>query len=271
MVARALKTLAGAALLVALSYAALLALRLVAAGAADLSAEQAAGRTPLRLRRRRARGLGRCAGDARRAPARAAPAQPRAARRGLLPARQRRQPRRLVFQCRLLSPPEPRPVHARLPRLRQEQRAHRQPGATRSRCARGVGEHRAALCGQAARVHRPLARQRARRRPGCRSRNPNSPCSSAPTKAWPRWPPSTTAGCRRRCCAIRCAPTKRWRACKSPLLLVHGERDEIIGAQHSERLLRAAPHAERVLIAGAGHNDLQLFPAYLDALAARLR
>lgn len=58
---------------------------------------------------------------------------------------------------------------------------------------------------------------------------------------------------------------------KSPVLLLHGERDEIIGAQHSERLLRVTPHAERVLIEGAGHNDLQEFPAYLDALAARLR
>ncbi len=57
----------------------------------------------------------------------------------------------------------------------------------------------------------------------------------------------------------------------SRVLLVHGADDEIIGATHSQRLLRAAPHAERVLIEGAGHNDLQQFPAYLDALAARLR
>lgn len=58
---------------------------------------------------------------------------------------------------------------------------------------------------------------------------------------------------------------------KSPVLLLHGGRDEIIGAAHSERLLRVAPQAERVLIEGAGHNDLQQFPAYLEALAARLR
>jgi uncharacterized protein len=58
---------------------------------------------------------------------------------------------------------------------------------------------------------------------------------------------------------------------KSRVLLLHGERDEIISAAHSERLLRVVPHAERVLIPGAGHNDLQLFPAYLEALAARLR
>jgi uncharacterized protein len=58
---------------------------------------------------------------------------------------------------------------------------------------------------------------------------------------------------------------------KTPVLLVHGARDEIIGAHHSEQLQRVAPHAELALIAGAGHNDLQQFPAYLEALAARLR
>lgn len=58
---------------------------------------------------------------------------------------------------------------------------------------------------------------------------------------------------------------------KSPLLLMHGERDTLIEPKHSERLLLVAPHAERVLIEGAGHNDLQQFPAYLDAIAARLR
>jgi uncharacterized protein len=57
---------------------------------------------------------------------------------------------------------------------------------------------------------------------------------------------------------------------KSPLLLVHGEQDTLIEPKHSERLQQLAPHAERVLIKGAGHNDLQQFPAYLDALATRL-
>jgi hypothetical protein len=57
---------------------------------------------------------------------------------------------------------------------------------------------------------------------------------------------------------------------KSPVLLVHGQRDEIIGLQHSERLLRAAPHARLVPVPQAGHNDLQLFPAYFDAIASGL-
>ncbi len=57
---------------------------------------------------------------------------------------------------------------------------------------------------------------------------------------------------------------------RSPVLLLHGARDEVIDPAHSERLRRVAPHAERVLVPGAGHNDLQQFPAYLDAIAARL-
>jgi uncharacterized protein len=58
---------------------------------------------------------------------------------------------------------------------------------------------------------------------------------------------------------------------KSPVLLLHGQRDDLIEPRHSERLLRVAPRAERVLIESAGHNDLQEFPAYFEAIAARLR
>jgi pimeloyl-ACP methyl ester carboxylesterase len=58
---------------------------------------------------------------------------------------------------------------------------------------------------------------------------------------------------------------------KAPVLLLHGASDDIIDPAHSERLQRVAPHAERVLVPGAGHNDLQQVPAYLDAIAARLK
>jgi pimeloyl-ACP methyl ester carboxylesterase len=58
---------------------------------------------------------------------------------------------------------------------------------------------------------------------------------------------------------------------KSPVLLLHGARDDIIDPAHSERLQRVAPHAERALVPDAGHNDLQQFPAYLAAIAARLK
>lgn len=58
---------------------------------------------------------------------------------------------------------------------------------------------------------------------------------------------------------------------RAPVLLVHGERDELIAPAHSERLARAVPHAELVIVRGAGHNDLQDFPQYLESIAARLR
>ena len=57
---------------------------------------------------------------------------------------------------------------------------------------------------------------------------------------------------------------------KTPLLLLHGDGDTLIGPWHSRRLLAAAPHAELLLVPGAGHNDLQRFPAYLDRLGAAM-
>ena len=58
---------------------------------------------------------------------------------------------------------------------------------------------------------------------------------------------------------------------RSPMLLVHGARDEIIDPPHIVRLQRMAPQAERLVIAGAGHDDLQDVPQHLEAIAARLR
>jgi len=57
----------------------------------------------------------------------------------------------------------------------------------------------------------------------------------------------------------------------SPILILHGSRDTLIPPSDSERLaaLARAP-VERVVVEGAGHSDLQAFPAYLDALADRL-
>ena len=57
---------------------------------------------------------------------------------------------------------------------------------------------------------------------------------------------------------------------RSPLLLLHGERDTLIPPAHSERLARLAPQARVVTVAGAGHNDIQLFEDYLAPLRAAL-
>jgi uncharacterized protein len=54
------------------------------------------------------------------------------------------------------------------------------------------------------------------------------------------------------------------------VLLVHAEKDSLIGLHHSERLMRAAPAAQLLVVPGAGHNDLQLFPHYRDAMRREL-
>ena len=56
-----------------------------------------------------------------------------------------------------------------------------------------------------------------------------------------------------------------------PVLLLHGERDTLIAPVHSQQLLRIAPTARLVTVAGAGHNDLQRFAGYSDALASALK
>ena len=57
----------------------------------------------------------------------------------------------------------------------------------------------------------------------------------------------------------------------NPVLFVHGERDELIGLAHSERLLARASgskDARLLKVLGAGHNDLQMFVQYQDGLRA---
>ena len=58
----------------------------------------------------------------------------------------------------------------------------------------------------------------------------------------------------------------------SPVLLLHGRDDALIPSSDSEglRTLARSP-VELVLVDGAGHNDIHRFPAYLDAIEARLR
>jgi pimeloyl-ACP methyl ester carboxylesterase len=57
-----------------------------------------------------------------------------------------------------------------------------------------------------------------------------------------------------------------------PVLLVHGERDDLITPSHSQALQALARSARFVVVPGAGHGDLQDFDVYLrtvaDALAA---
>jgi uncharacterized protein len=50
---------------------------------------------------------------------------------------------------------------------------------------------------------------------------------------------------------------RRVRALRAPLLVFHGDRDEIVPVGHAEALFEAAPEPKRLqVIEGAGHNDL---------------
>lgn len=56
----------------------------------------------------------------------------------------------------------------------------------------------------------------------------------------------------------------------SPVLVLHGERDTLIGVHHARRLQQALPAAQLVLVPGAGHNDLHEHPLYRKALRQAL-
>jgi pimeloyl-ACP methyl ester carboxylesterase len=58
---------------------------------------------------------------------------------------------------------------------------------------------------------------------------------------------------------------------RSPVLLVHGDRDTLIPPVNSERLLAVAPQARLLRIPDASHGDIHEFAAYLDGLGAALR
>lgn len=54
------------------------------------------------------------------------------------------------------------------------------------------------------------------------------------------------------------------------VLLVHGDRDTLIPAEHSRRLARELPRAKLLLVPGAGHGDIHRFGLYLDTLRQAL-
>ncbi len=53
---------------------------------------------------------------------------------------------------------------------------------------------------------------------------------------------------------------------RNPLWLIHGAQDSLIPPSHSQALKLRAPAAQLQLIPSAGHNDLQAFAAYLQAI-----
>ena len=57
---------------------------------------------------------------------------------------------------------------------------------------------------------------------------------------------------------------------RMPALLVAGELDALIPLSHAERLQTIDPRTRLLRIAGAAHNDIQEFDAYLDGLRSAL-
>jgi uncharacterized protein len=57
---------------------------------------------------------------------------------------------------------------------------------------------------------------------------------------------------------------------QGPLMLIHGDKDELIGIHHSEALRTAMPQARLLRVEGAGHSDLHKFPTFRQALAGAL-
>jgi pimeloyl-ACP methyl ester carboxylesterase len=58
---------------------------------------------------------------------------------------------------------------------------------------------------------------------------------------------------------------------KSPVFILHGDRDSLIPISHAQRLKALHTAAELLVIEDAEHNDIHKFPKYLDALANRLK
>ncbi len=53
---------------------------------------------------------------------------------------------------------------------------------------------------------------------------------------------------------------RRVRDLRAPLLVIHGDRDEIVPLLHSDALFEAAPEPKRLhIVEGVGHNDLVTF------------
>jgi uncharacterized protein len=55
-----------------------------------------------------------------------------------------------------------------------------------------------------------------------------------------------------------------------PVMLIHGDKDELIGIHHSRALHKASPHAQLLCVEGAGHSDVHQHPSFRKGVAAAL-
>jgi pimeloyl-ACP methyl ester carboxylesterase len=57
---------------------------------------------------------------------------------------------------------------------------------------------------------------------------------------------------------------------KGPVMLVHGDRDELIGHHHSEAIRKVLPQCQLLLVEGAGHGDVHEHPSFREGIASAL-
>ena len=57
---------------------------------------------------------------------------------------------------------------------------------------------------------------------------------------------------------------------KSPLLLIHGDKDKLIPPSHSQSLKALSPRAQLLIVNGAAHGDVHKFDAYLQGFGGML-
>lgn len=55
-----------------------------------------------------------------------------------------------------------------------------------------------------------------------------------------------------------------------PVMLVHGDRDRLIGLHHSEAICKVLPGCRLLCVEGAGHGDVHQFPSFRQGVAAAL-
>ena len=66
------------------------------------------------------------------------------------------------------------------------------------------------------------------------------------------------------------APAEHAALLSGPLMLIHGDKDELIGIHHSHALRTAAPAAQFLCVEGAGHSNLHKFPSFREAVHGAL-
>jgi uncharacterized protein len=66
------------------------------------------------------------------------------------------------------------------------------------------------------------------------------------------------------------APRRRIVSVTAPIMLVHGDSDEVVPLKSLEEISAARPEAEVVIVKGGGHSDLAPFDSYMPQITGFL-